>query len=84
MASKALINEVWEKGKPIRGRNEDTWRRDAEGNVIRKASYGTQGEYGWEIDHKTPVSRGGSEDPRNLQPLHHQENREKSDKIRKK
>lgn len=61
MASKELIDidKVWEKGKPIRERNPDAFRRDAEGNVIRKGSYGTQGEYGWEIDHKIPVSKGG-------------------------
>ncbi len=83
MASKKLIDEVWEKGRPIRGSNPDTWRRDPKGNVICKRSYGTQGEYGWEIDHKIPVAKGGSDNIRNLQPLHHEENREKSDRIRK-
>ncbi len=83
MASKELIDKVWEKGELIRGNDPDVWRKDAEGNRIRKGSYGTQGEYGWEIDHKIPKAKGGSDDLRNLQPLHTEENREKSDKIRK-
>jgi 5-methylcytosine-specific restriction endonuclease McrA len=81
MSSKKLINQVWEKATPMRGKNEDVWRKDSEGNKIRKASYGTQGEFGWEIDHKKPVEKGGTDNPRNLQPLHWKENREKSDKY---
>lgn len=57
MPSQKLIDKVWEKGKEIRGKDTDAWRRDAEGNKIRKGSYGTQGEFGWEIDHKKPVER---------------------------
>ena len=83
MASKKLINQVWDKGKTIRGKNPDTWRRDSEGNVLRKGSYGTEGQYAWEIDHKFPGSKGGSDDLRNLQPLQPDANREKSDKVKK-
>ena len=80
MFSKKVIETVWEKATPIRGKDEDVWRRDLEGNKIRWGSYGTQGEYGWEIDHKNPVAKGGTDSLRNLQPLHWEENREKSDK----
>ncbi|MCV6599297.1 MAG: HNH endonuclease [Alphaproteobacteria bacterium] len=77
------IDNIWDKGKPIRGKNPDVWRRDSNGNKIRKPSYGTLGEYGWEVDHKHPKSKGGSNNIRNLQPLHWEANREKSDKIKK-
>ena len=39
MASKKDIEKAWEKAKPIRGKNQDTWRKDAQGNKIRKGSY---------------------------------------------
>ena len=80
MTSKKQIEQVWDKAKPVRGRNPDAWRKDAQGNRIRKGSYGTEGEYGWEIDHKNPKAKGGSDNPRNLQPLHWKANRKKSDK----
>lgn len=80
MPSKKLIEQVWEKADPIRGRDENAWRRDEEGNIIRRGSYGTVGEYGWEIDHKNPVSKGGTDNIRNLRPLHWEENREKAGK----
>jgi len=81
MPSKKTIEDTWEKGIPIRGRDPDVWRKDEEGNRIRHGSYGTQGEYGWEIDHRNPVAKGGTDNPRNLRPLHWEENREKSDKT---
>ncbi len=83
MVSKNDIEKVWEKGKLIRGKSQATWRRDAEGNKIRHGSYGTQGDYGWEVDHEYPESRGGSNALGNLQPLHWEANREKGNKIKK-
>lgn len=80
MASEKDIDNTWEKGKPIRGRDPDTWRRDSDGNVIRYGSYGTQGDYGWHIDHIIPKSKGGADDIKNYQPLHWQENLEQGDK----
>jgi 5-methylcytosine-specific restriction endonuclease McrA len=70
MPPKKDIENAWEKAKIIRGKNPDTWRRDAKGRKIRKGSYGTQGEYGGAIDHIKPKSKGGSDAPRNLQALH--------------
>lgn len=36
---------------------------------------------GWEVDHKHPVAKGGSDNPRNLQAVQWEENRTKSDKY---
>jgi len=79
--TKKQVDNAWGKAKPIQGRNQNVYREDAYGNVIRKASYGTHGEYGWELDHKRPSSKGGSDKPQNIQALHWQENREKSNKY---
>jgi hypothetical protein len=81
MASKKQIENVWEKGTPVRGENPDAWRKDPFGNVIRRGSYGTQGEYGWELDHSKPRSKGGTDGDRNIQPVHWEENRRKSDQY---
>ncbi len=46
-----------------------------------KPSYGRQSEMGWEIDHKHPISKGGTDTPNNLHAVQWEENRKKSDKY---
>ena len=46
-----------------------------------KHAFGTQGDVGWEIDHRRPKARGGSDNPRNLQAINTNENREKGDQY---
>ena len=47
--------------------------------MIYKPSYGKQSEMGWELDHKFPKSKGGTDSSRNLQAVQWEENRKKSD-----
>lgn len=79
MATQQQINDAWDRAATIRGNDPNVWRRDEMGNVIRFGSYGTTGEYGWEIDHRNPQSKGGTDHGRNLRALHWQSNRRKSD-----
>lgn len=81
MATKKQKDHAWDKASKVRGKNPETWRRDTKGNVIRSGSYGTHGEFGWEVDHKKPKAKGGSESLRNMQALKTSVNRKKSDKY---
>jgi 5-methylcytosine-specific restriction endonuclease McrA len=81
MASQTDVNNAWNRAAVIPGYNANEWRRDEFGNAIYYGSYGTTGEYGWEIDHRKPVSKGGSEHESNKRALHWSANRAKSDKY---
>ncbi len=65
---KATIDAVWEKAQKDFG--FFFFRRDVMGSAIAKHDYGKKNQYGWEIDHRKPVSDGGTDDLENLQPLH--------------
>jgi HNH endonuclease len=73
----ATIEAVWQKATP--DPKYLTFRLDTCGAAIQRTAYGTTGDYGWEIDRIKPVSKGGSDELNNLQPLHWANNRHKSD-----
>lgn len=82
--SDEIRDKVWRKaykenGAKI-GNATGTIAFDVYGNKIHKNKYGhPDSKYGWEIDHKHPQSRGGTDKIINLQPLQWQENRTKGD-----
>lgn len=78
--NQVTIELVWGKGQPVPGLDPSIIRKDSCGAWIKRADYGnTDSQYGWEIDHNYPVSKGGSDTLGNLQPLQWQNNRHKGD-----
>ena len=76
-----IVEEAWNIALKIRGKNAEVYSRDDYGNTIFKSSYGKQSDMGWEVDHRHPVSKGGTDSPKNLQAVQWKENRIKSDKY---
>jgi len=81
VATQTDVVNAWINATPIPGYDPSQWRRDEFGNAIHYASYGTTTKYGWEIDHRKPVSKGGTDNSKNLRALHWQANRAKGDKY---
>ena len=77
--SKDDIEWAWGKASKIHGKNSDAYRRDEEGNELYKPSYGQGGDKSWEIDHRKPVAKGGTDHRRNLRILQTDANRKKGD-----
>ena len=73
-------NDVWNKGKTIRGKNPDSYRKDKLGNEMYYPSYGKNSPMGWEIDHSKSQSKGGTDHLNNLQPMNTEANKQKSNK----
>ncbi len=73
------IQAVWEKGKTVAGNDPNVYRKDQCDAWIVRNAYGKQSDYGWNIDHITPVSKGGSDQLSNLRPLQWANNARKAD-----
>ena len=77
-----MIKMVWEKGIVIPNYPKDKWRIDQCGGVMSFTDHGNRdSKYGWEIDHIDPVSNGGTDDLKNLQPLNWEVNVKKSNRM---
>ena len=81
MVTENQKQRVWDNAKKIRGKNPNLWRRDQYDNIIYKPSYGMCGDFGWQIDHKRPTSKGGSDSLRNLQAINTNEHDKKGKKY---
>lgn len=81
--SEKQIQEVWEKAKRIENLKEELkeiYRMDDAGAIIRRDKYGdVNSEYGWNIDYRLPISKGGFNHLTNLEPLHWKNNQSKAD-----
>lgn len=80
MQMEELVEKVWKKGKIVAGYNEGIIRKDCCGAWIIHDQYGNRdSDYGWEIDHVYPKSKGGGDDLINLRPMQWENNMSKGD-----
>lgn len=75
------LDQIWDKGKTIRGKDPDLYRKDIYGNVMYRHSYGKTSEMGWNVDHSKPQAKGGTDHLNNLQPMNTIANCRKNDKY---
>jgi 5-methylcytosine-specific restriction endonuclease McrA len=72
---------AWSKATIIPGYDSAKYRKDRYGMWIEWSEYGKTTGFGWEVDHVQPLSLFGSDHEANLQALHWQNNRKKSNRL---
>jgi len=78
--SEDKIQEIWNKGFTVENYDPAKYRKDTCGAWIMRDHHGDDNhDYGWEVDHILPVSKGGGDQLDNLRPLHHRNNASKGD-----
>ena len=78
--NKEIIQQVWSKAIKVINQDSAFIRKDRCGAWIKIDDYGNRNsEYGWEIDHIVPITKGGTDVLSNLQPLHWDNNVAKGD-----
>lgn len=80
MLSTEIVAAVWAKGQRVDEANEQKgFRKDQCNAWIQRDSYGNRNSsWGWEVDHITPASQGGTDALSNLRPLHWENNAAKA------
>lgn len=68
------LEQIWEKGSTVKGKNPDLYRKDSYGNLMYKGSYGLYSPMGWNVDHSKAVANGGTNHLNNLNPMNSRAN----------
>ena len=79
--NKSRLDQVWDKGATVRGKNPNLYREDIWGNEMYYPSYGKDTPKGWSVDHSKPTSKGGTDHLNNLQPMQSSANKSKGNKY---
>jgi hypothetical protein len=56
----ATLSAIWAKGQIVQGNDSNVFRKDSYATWMKWDQYGQTSQYGWEVDHIIPESKGGS------------------------